>query len=258
MNEKNKKNKKNKRESWSFRKGVILFFVVMILAMVSVIIFVRGSEKTEKTGKDFSEDIKGGNEKGQVKQSNTTVVIDPGHGGNDPGKVSSDGVLEKDVNLQIAFCLKAELEERGYNTVMLRETDTNLAIEGATNKKMSDMKNRVSIINDSDADILISVHQNSYSDPSVRGPQVFYDEASKEGEEFALILQEGLNSIVPEYSRKCKSSQDYYILEESVCTGVIVECGFMSCPEETALLTSVDYQQKIASAIADAIEKTYN
>ncbi len=254
----NEKNKKNKRESRSFRKGVILFFVVMILAMVSVMIFVRGSKETEKTGKNISEDIICGNEKGQVKQSNTTVVIDPGHGGNDPGKVSSDGVLEKDVNLQIAFCLKAELEERGYNTVMLRETDTNLAIEGATNKKMSDMKNRVSIINDSDADILISVHQNSYSDPSVRGPQVFYDEASKEGEEFALILQEGLNSIVPEYSRKCKSSQDYYILEKSVCTGVIVECGFMSCPEETALLTSVDYQQKIASAIADAIEKTYN
>ncbi len=252
-----KNNREKNRESHSVSKGVILFLVVMLLAMVSVIIFVRGSRETEKTGKDFNEDTEWNNDKVEEKLSRATVVIDPGHGGNDPGKVSSDGVLEKDVNLQIAFCLKAELETRGYKTVMLRETDTNLATEGTSNKKNSDMKNRVAIINDSKADILISIHQNSYSDPAVRGPQVFYDEESKEGEEFANLLQEGLNSINPDHARKCKSSEDYYILKKSVCTGVIVECGFMSCPEETALLTSVDYQQKIASAIADAIEEAY-
>lgn len=252
-----KNNREKHRESHSVSKGVILFLVVMLLAMVSVMIFVRGFRETEKVGKDFSEDVKWNNAKGKEKLSRATVVIDPGHGGNDPGKVSSDGVLEKDVNLQISSCLKAELEARGYKTVMLRETDANLATEGATNKKNSDMKNRVAIINDSKADILVSIHQNSYSDPTVRGPQVFYDEESKEGEEFAKLLQEGLNVINPENTRKCKSSEDYYILEKSVCTGVIVECGFMSCPEETALLTSQDYQQKIASAIADAIEKAY-
>lgn len=185
------------------------------------------------------------------------VVIDPGHGGNDPGKVSPDGILEKDINLEISFVLKAELERRGITTHMLRITDENLATKGATNRKTSDMKNRVAIINDTNPDVFVSIHQNSFTDPSVRGPQVFYHSASEASEEFALVLQEKLKALNSDYAREAKQGNDYYILNKTVCPGVIVECGFLSCPEEAAILTSQEYQQKIASAIADAIEDAY-
>jgi len=257
----NYKNKKNKRESWSFRKGVILFFVVMMLAMLSVMIFVNGDNNHDEIkgiGESARQDDTYDKEEKEIVKSNQTmVVVDPGHGGNDPGKVSADGIMEKDINLQIAFCLKNELEKRGMSVHMLRETDTNLADEGASNKKVSDMKKRVSIINEIDPIVLVSIHQNSYSDSKVRGPQVFYHGESKDSEEFAMVIQENLNNINTQFSRQSKSGEDYYILNKSVCPGVIVECGFLSCPEETALLVSDEYQQKIASAIADAIEETY-
>jgi len=190
-------------------------------------------------------------------ESGLKIVIDPGHGGNDPGKVSPDGILEKDVNLEISFALKTELELRGVEVIMLRTEDKNLAIEGATNKKTSDMSNRVALINETNPDLLISIHQNSFTDSAVRGPQVFYYGNSEKSQAFALILQEELKAINPKYSREAKQGNDYYILHKSICPGVIVECGFLSCPEETALLTSKEYQQKIASAIADAIQKSY-
>ena len=89
-----------------------------------------------------------------------TVVIDVGHGGNDPGKIGMDNVKEKDVNLQIALCLKAQLQARGVKVILTREGDVCLATNGATNKKVSDMHNRVSLINASSADYMISIHQN--------------------------------------------------------------------------------------------------
>ncbi len=249
-----KKDKEKKRESHPILIGVVLFFSIVVFAVGGK--YTKKDNKTNQHSDNVSDSEMLDKEEVNTEEKNV-VVIDPGHGGNDPGKVSSSGVLEKDVNLQIAICLKAELINRGMNPVILRETDTNLATEGATNKKVSDMKNRVSIINESDATVLISIHQNSYTDPSVRGPQVFYHSISKESEEFAELLQDKLNNINPEHARKTKGSEDYYILNKSICPGVIIECGFLSCPEETALLTDNVYQQKIASAIADAIEETY-
>ncbi len=246
MKQENNINKK--RELHPLHMCAVLFLCVLGVA----VIFVDWTKKPDPTRHVESDE-------GIVEHNNEAigeslvVVIDAGHGGNDPGKVSKDGILEKDVNLQIAFCLKQELENRGIKTVMLRSTDDNLATEGATNKKNSDMKNRVALINDSNPDYLISIHQNSFTDPKVRGSQVFYHGDSKESEEFALRLQEKLNAIEPKYSREAKEGNDYYLLNKSICPGVILECGFLSCPEETALLTSEHYQQKIASAIADAI-----
>ena len=244
----NKDNNKNKRELHPVYLCAVLFLCVLGVA----ILFVDWWEKPEHSCREESSEAV--EEKNSiVKEASLLVVIDPGHGGNDPGKVSRDGILEKDVNLQIAFCLKQELEARGIETIMLRTTDDNLATAGATNKKNSDMKNRVSIINDSHADCLISIHQNSFTDPKVRGPQAFYHGESEESQELALKLQEKLNAIYPQYAREAKEGNDYYLLNKSICPGVILECGFLSCPEETALLTSEQYQQKIASAIADAI-----
>ena len=241
-------NDEKKREVHPLYKCAVLFLFVLGVA----IIFVDWPQKTKSTYEvEDQEEISKQNNK--ATEASMLVVIDPGHGGNDPGKVSRDGILEKDVNLQISLCLQQELEARGVEALLLRTTDDNLATAGATNKKNSDMKNRVAKINDCNPDFLISIHQNSFTDPKVRGPQVFYHGSSEASEDFALKLQEMLNAINPQYAREAKEGNDYYLLNKSICPGVIIECGFLSCPEETALLTSQQYQQKIASAIADAI-----
>lgn len=238
----------NKRELHPLYMCAVLFLCVLGLAIIFADWFPKGTA-TQEAEKDEATDDKDN----QAAETSLFVVIDPGHGGNDPGKVSKDGILEKDINLQISLCVKQELEARGVETLMLRTTDDNLSTTGATNKKSSDMKNRVAVINDSNPDFLISIHQNSFTDPKVRGPQVFYHGSSEASETFAFLLQEKLNAINPQHAREAKEGDDYYILNKSVCPGVIIECGFLSCSEETALLTSEQYQQKIASAIADAI-----
>lgn len=193
--------------------------------------------------------------KGNKEETSKIIVIDAGHGGTDPGKISREGILEKDINLQIANKLKAELEVRGYSVYMTRTEDRCLAESTATNKKRSDMNKRVEIINNSGADYLISIHQNSYSDPSVKGAQVFYYGMSEEGEGLANAIQNNMKEIDNENTRKIKAGNDYFILRRSSCPGVIVECGFLSSPEETARLIDETYQQKLADAIADAVDE---
>ncbi len=193
-----------------------------------------------------------------LKEEKIVVVIDPGHGGNDPGKVSADGLLEKDINLQIAMYLKEELESMGIDVVMTRETDICLAIEGATNKKNSDMKNRVELINELSPDCMISIHQNAFTEQSVSGAQVFYCSQSEESKELADSIQKKLIEFVDsDNDRKIKIGDDYYILRKTTCPSVIVECGFLSCPAEAARLSDETYQRKIAAAIATAIFQSY-
>lgn len=186
-----------------------------------------------------------------IGKKEKVVVIDVGHGGNDPGKIGVNNCKEKDVNLQIALCLKAQLQARGVTVIMVRETDENLALSGASNQKASDMHNRISLINASGADCMVSIHQNSYPDASVCGPQVFYYETSETSKELAQKLQTQLIcDLQPEKEREIKTGNDLYILKNSNCPAVIVECGFLSNPTECALLQTGEYQQKIALAIA--------
>ena len=175
-----------------------------------------------------------GQGKNLKKENKLVVVIDPGHGGNDPVKGSKDGVLEKDINLEIALLLKEELEKMGATVIMTRETDICLAAEGATNKKSSDMKKRVEIINEINPTCMISIHQNSFSDQSVSGAQVFYNGESDDSKALAQAIQsEFIQSVDSENNRKIKEGNDYYILRKTICPGVIIECGFLSCPAET-------------------------
>lgn len=188
------------------------------------------------------------------KEKEFIVVIDAGHGGNDPGKVSPDGILEKDVNLAIALKLKERLEEQGVKVILTRDSDYCLAAEGATNKKKSDMINRMEIVNTSGADLLISIHQNSYSDKKVKGSQTFYYGSSAESEKLAKEIQSCIREYVDnDNNRKAKAENDYYILRKSVCPAVIIECGFLSNPEETAMLVDESYQDKLAQAISKAV-----
>lgn len=187
------------------------------------------------------------------------VVIDAGHGGNDPGKIGVDGCKEKDVNLQIALCLKAQLQARGVTVILTRDADACLATDGATNKKTSDMHNRVSIINQAGADYMISIHQNSYPEPSISGPQVFFYSSSEQSKQLAAEIQEQLiHSLKPEKEREIKPGDELYILKNSACPAVIVECGFLSNPAECENLQQPAYQQEVAAAIARAVTRQGN
>lgn len=182
------------------------------------------------------------------------IIIDPGHGGSDPGKVSDTGLLEKDINLEIALLLKEELGS-DYRVILTRESDAGLYSENDTNKKASDMRERCRIIEEEKADMLISIHQNSYTDPDVKGAQVFYYTHSAEGKKLAESIQNSIKEIAsPDNNRVSKSNNDYYMLLHTSCPAVIVECGFLSNPGEAELLNSKDYQKLIVSAIRKGIE----
>lgn len=184
------------------------------------------------------------------------VVIDAGHGGFDSGKIGINGALEKDINLAIARKVQKNLEQAGIQTIMTREEDKGLYDEGEENKKQQDMKRRCSEINESGADLAVSIHQNSYTQESVCGPQVFYYETSTKGRELAEILQETLNqNLQIARPRAIKANDTYYILRKTEIPTVIVECGFLSNGEEAEKLTQEAYQERVAMAICEGIQK---
>ena len=186
------------------------------------------------------------NSKMAVKQG-ITVVIDSGHGGKDPGKIAADGTLEKDLNLSIALKLQKYLEAADINVVMTRTADEGLYDENASNKKVQDMKNRIALMEECGADLVVSIHQNSYSDSAIHGAQVFYYTTSSASKELAETLQAILISdLDPDNHRQAKSNDNYYLLKKTTCPIVIVECGFLSNPEEAAMLKSEGYQDEIA------------
>lgn len=183
------------------------------------------------------------------------IVVDPGHGGNDPGKVGVTGVLEKDINLQVAVMLGEYLEKKGIDVVLTRETDISLAEEGASSTQVSDLKNRVEIIEKASPEMAVSIHQNSYTDSSVSGAQVFYYGQSTEGQRLAEAVQAGLIEILDSSNRReAKANESYYILKRTSVPTVIVECGFLSNPEEESLLQDEEYQNKIVEAIYQGIQ----
>ena len=181
------------------------------------------------------------------------VVIDAGHGGNDPGKIGVDGSLEKDINLKIARKVKAYLEASDVQVVLTREDDQGLYTEKDSKKKMADMNRRCQIINETSPALTVSIHQNSYPDPSVFGTQVFYYTHSREGENAAKVVQEALQKVELQKNREIKANDTYYMLKKTEPPVLIVECGFLSNPEEEALLCEDAYQEKLAEGIANGI-----
>jgi N-acetylmuramoyl-L-alanine amidase len=178
------------------------------------------------------------------------IVIDAGHGASDPGKVGINGALEKDINLSLALKLASLLENKGYSVVLTRDSDDILANSDASNVKLEDMKNRVSVITDANAVLTVSIHQNSYADSSVSGPQVFYYKESTEGKEIASCIQDSLDETLNRTtSRGIKANDEYYLLRKTPTPTVIVECGFLSNPSEAELLCEDLYQAKLVRAI---------
>jgi len=184
-----------------------------------------------------------------VKGYRNVIVIDPGHGGADPGKVGINGALEKDVNLQIARKVKQKLEENGYQIYMTREDDK------VTEGKRADLQRRIKLIEEVKPVLVLGIHQNSYTDEAVKGAQVFYYSESEEGCEAARIVQEELLAVDPSNTRKIKGNSSFYLLKNSSATTIIVECGFLSNKEEANALVLNEYQEEMAQAICNGIIK---
>jgi len=182
------------------------------------------------------------------------ILVDAGHGGVDSGMVGIGGLKEKGINLDIAMKLKTILEKKGLAVVMTREEDKGLYENGTKNMKAQDLQNRIEQIRIYEPVLSVSIHQNSYSDPGVKGPQVFYYEDSEGGKELALAIQENMNrKLSIARPRVAKGNRTYYLLKRSPGVINIVECGFLTNPEEAALLQTEKYQRKVAEAVADGI-----
>lgn len=222
--------------------------VVIILLGVALVLGVKKSVETFGTTNVVTDDAQKVNEK-------KTIVIDPGHGGFDPGKVGVGNLLEKDINLKISLILKDLLEAEGFEVIMTRTQDCGLYSETDSNKKRADMQKRVEIINNSTAVLAISIHQNSFEQESSKGAQVFYHQASEKGKILGETLQETIKTEIADGNhRMAKSNDSYYMLRKTQCPLVIVECGFLSNYEESKLLAQDEYQKKMAAAIVKGID----
>ena len=180
------------------------------------------------------------------------IVIDAGHGFPDGGTTSVTGVLECSLNLQIAEKSAAIMNLLGVQTFMTRLTEESIYTKGETiaQKKVSDIRNRVDIVNKTKNAILISIHQNYFTDSQYRGTQLFYAD-TQGSQDLARNIQEAfVKALQPSNNRKTKKSNGVYLLEHINCTGVLVECGFLSNAEEDALLKNASYQKQVAGIIA--------
>ena len=174
-------------------------------------------------------------EAAQVEAKQAQVILDAGHGGSDPGKIGLNNLLEKDINLAITEKVKKCLEKEKVTAELTRKEDKGLGTTGDGSKKTEDMQARVKMINETKPVLTVSIHQNSYEDPEIHGAQVFYYIHSREGEAVA--------------------NETYYLLRRTKVPTVIVECGFLTNPEEAEKLSGEEYQEQVAEAVAKGIAK---
>lgn len=180
-----------------------------------------------------------------------TVIIDAGHGGIDGGTSAKDGTVEKGINLSIALKLRDILEAMEINTVMTRTDDRSIHDEGVTTikkQKISDIKNRLKIIETTPNAIFVSIHQNHFDNPKYFGTQVFYSKNNPESKILADVIRTNIiRNLQPDNKREIKQSgKDIYLLYHSPAPSVMVECGFLSNEEDTKLLKDEKYQREFA------------
>ncbi|MBQ8358426.1 MAG: N-acetylmuramoyl-L-alanine amidase [Oscillospiraceae bacterium] len=196
----------------------------------------------------------------EISDSHKYVIIDAGHGGVDGGAVSCTGVDESQINLEIALKLEDLMHLLGIRTVMIRDTDRSVYTEGETiaAKKVSDIKERVRIVNTTPNALFISIHQNNFQDARYSGTQVFYNNQS-DSKQLATELQTAFReNLNPSNKRQIKKTSGVYLMEHINCTGVLIECGFLSNYQEEAMLRDPDYQRKICSVISITVSRYLN
>ena len=206
-----------------------LFALVLLILNISIISYVKG-ENLDLIGK--------------------VIYIDPGHGGIDPGATYKD-LYEKDINLSIALKLKKELENNGAIVYLTRYDDIDLSIS-TNNHKKSDLNNRVRAINNSNADLFISIHLNSYG-TSWHGVQIFYDDNNSTNEVLASIMYKNIKNL--NGNRTYKKKNNLYLLKNIKIPGILVEVGFLSNENERYLLTNSKYQEKVSKSLCNGIKE---
>ncbi|NDI37025.1 N-acetylmuramoyl-L-alanine amidase CwlD [Chengkuizengella sediminis] len=222
-----------------------LFFILLLLVITISILYKSYPKVLTWTGSSSS-------------LSGQTIAIDPGHGGFDVGAVSKDGsLLEKTVNLSISLYLRDYLQEAGAFVIMTRETDADLKGNATKNKKRIDFNNRLKLINESDANLLVSIHLNSIPSSQWYGAQTFYHSKSEESQRLAKLLQDEFKTNL-NTTREVLTKDVLIMLKSTNITSALVEAGFLSNPEELELLKSKEYQLKVAESIYHAILRYYD
>lgn len=190
------------------------------------------------------------------------VVIDAGHGGEDGGAISVSGAIESHINLSIALNLDQLFGLYGVNSVLLRDSDISLHSPDAQTlrqKKVSDLQNRVAMIQSMDRPTVISIHQNTYTSSRFRGAQVFYAKEASSSE-FAQITQDNFKQVLDQNNQRVPAPvpESVYLMNHIACKAILVECGFLSNPEEDLLLQTPAYQTKIATVLIGSYLESVN
>lgn len=192
-----------------------------------------------------------------ISKSERVIIIDPGHGGEDPGASGASGVLEKDLNLRVALLVGDELIKEGYTVVFTRTSDRLLYKDDENIKgmrKICDLKNRCAFADEYDNPIFISIHMNNYGASKYSGLQVYYSSENDESKMLADFIQESVRQTLQvDNTRKIKNGKGLYILDNCKATSVIVECGFLSNEEECKKLSEEEYQKQLSVAIVCGI-----
>lgn len=225
------------------------FYGILFAILIFLFVFTFTKPKEDANlGESLSTEQNTEND--TASTSYPVLVLDAGHGGFDPGKVGVNGVLEKDINLSIVKKLQELLEEEGFTVYLTRDSDKILAPANSTSPKKDDMIARIEMITELNPFFTISIHQNSFPDASVNGPQVFYYKDSESSATMAQVIQDVLNSqLNPQKKRVPQANENYYLLTRTPTPTVIVECGFLSNPTEADLLSTEEYQNQVARSI---------
>lgn len=221
---------------------------IIILVLIAAVIAFFGIKKYES--------------RQTFNDSGLKIILDAGHGEPDGGAVGANGTVEKDINLAIVQKLQEVLEGKGISVILTREGDSGLQEESADTirkMKVSDMNKRLNIIKDSGADLFVSIHMNSFSDSSVHGLHIFYDKAHPDIEETANKIQDNIGEVTGAETHAVKTADEkLFLMKNPPIPAILVECGFLSNPDEEKKLSDDEYQAKIAWAIADALENYTN
>ncbi|WMJ22960.1 N-acetylmuramoyl-L-alanine amidase [Paludicola sp. MB14-C6] len=225
-----------------------VFGTILVIVIIAVVVLTVSNIATTISVNKFNFN--------ECKQ----VVIDPGHGGFDPGAIGVNKALEKDINLAIGLQLRDILIANGYDVIMTRTNDTAInenKISGVKSSKTSDLKNRLKIIENHPKAIALSIHQNEYVAESSSGAQMFYGRKNEASKSLAESIQNSfVNNLQPNNKRVVKrSTSDVYIVHNSKTPIVLVECGFLSNWNDAKLLTNEEYQKKVAFTIYCGIAK---
>lgn len=229
------------------------FSVKRLAALVAVVLLLGAWAVAAAFRRELSAPV----EAASLPLAGWRILVDPGHGGYDGGaKARDSGVWEKAINLAVAKQVEKCLTARGAAVFMTRTGDEDLCTDDRpANKTMKreDMENRVALAIEARADMVLSIHMNEYRQRSQSGPQVFYRQGCDSGRLLAGAMQEALIAALAPKKERSAMAGDYFILQLDV-PSVLIECGFISNPEEERLLLSEGYQARLGQAVADGVE----